>query len=146
MTGRSLRPHPAREQILDVMGRHGAPISPVQLARITGAPLGSTAYHVRVLARAGMIEPAGEQRGIRGSTEHFYTLVADDSSASDAVRQLLRLCGALTVHHVDGGGYPVATELDDHARAKLEALLKGLRPRVQQIATMSTARVRRQRG
>jgi hypothetical protein len=141
-----LRPHPAREQILGVMGRHGAPISPAQLARITGATLGSTAYHVRALAAAEVIEPAGEQRGVRGSVEHFYTLVADEAASPEAVRRLLGLCGALTVRHADGGGYPVATELDDDARIELEALLDRLCPQVQQIAAASTARVRDKRS
>jgi Helix-turn-helix domain len=60
VTPRSLRPHPARDAILDAMRQHGAPMSPVQLARITGATLGSTAYHVRTLATAGVIELVGE--------------------------------------------------------------------------------------
>lgn len=146
MSRRTLRPHPAREQILDVMGQHGAPISPVQLSRITGTTLGSTAYHVRALLAAELIELAGEERGVRGSTEHFYKLAAEDAASPDTVRQLLSLCNALTVRHADGGGYPVATELDDDARAELDALLKRLRPQVQQIAAASTARVRRQQG
>lgn len=54
MSRHALRPHPAREQILDVMGQHGAPTSSVQLSRITGATLGSTAYHVRALLAAEM--------------------------------------------------------------------------------------------
>jgi hypothetical protein len=81
---------------------------------------------------------------VRGSVEHFYTLVAEDPSA-DWVEQLLGLCGALTVHHADGGGYPVSSEIDGDALADLEALLYKLRPQVQQIAAASTARVRRQR-
>lgn len=146
MSRRALRPHPAREQILDVMRQHGAPISPVQLARITGATVGSTAYHVRTLAAAEVIEPAGQQRGVRGSIEHFYKLVADDAASPDAVRQLLGLCSALTVRHCDGGGYPVSTEIDDDAHTELEVLLDALRPQVQQIAAASTARVRRKRS
>jgi hypothetical protein len=146
MSPRSLRPHPARDAILDTMHQHGAPISPVQLSRIAGATLGSTAYHVRALLAAGVIEPAGEKRGIRGSTEHFYKLVGEVTrSVDDAARQLLGLCGALTVHHADGVGYPVPTELDGEALAEFETILNGLRPQVQQIAAASTVRVRRQR-
>lgn len=146
MSRRVLRPHPARDAILDVMRRHGEPISPVQLSRITGATLGSTAYHVRTLLGAEMIELAGEHRGVRGAIEHFYALTAEDGASADSVRQLLSLCGALTVHHADGGGYPVPAEIDSDARADLEALLDKLRPQVQQIAAASTARARRQRG
>jgi hypothetical protein len=146
MSRRALRPHPARGQILGVMRQHGAPISPVQLSRITGATLGSTAYHVRALLAARVIELAGEERGVRGSTEHFYRLVAEDVASPDRVQQLLGLCGALTVRHADGGGYPVSTEIDGDAHMELEGLLSGVRPQVQQIAAASTARVRRQRG
>jgi predicted ArsR family transcriptional regulator len=146
MSRRTLRPHPTRDQILDVMRQHGKPISPVQLSRITGTTLGSTAYHVRMLLTAEVIEPAGEHRGVRGSTEHFYRLVAEDAAQADAVKQLLSLCGALTVHHSDGGGYPVPSEIDGDARAELEGLLDRLRPQVQQIAAASTARVRRRQS
>jgi hypothetical protein len=146
MTRRALRPHPARDAILDVMRRYGEPISPTQLARITGATLGSTAYHVRTLLTAEIIESAGEERGVRGSIEHFYKLVADDDASADWVRQLLGLCGALTVHHADGAGYPVPSEIDSDGRAELDALLDRLRPQVQQIAAASTARARRKRG
>jgi DNA-binding transcriptional ArsR family regulator len=105
MTPRSLRPHPARDAIRDAMRRHGVPMSPVQLARIIDATLGSTAYHVRVLLAAGVIEAAGEGHGVRGSVEHFYKLVSESTrTGEDAARQLLGLCGALTVHHADGGG------------------------------------------
>jgi hypothetical protein len=146
MSRRALRPHPARDQILGVMRQHGEPISPVQLSRITGATLGSTAYHVRTLLVAEVIERAGEERGVRGSVEHFYRLVAEDVASPDRVRQLLGLCNALTVRHADGGGYPVPTEIDDDAGTELEALLDGLCPQVQQIAAVSTARARRKRS
>jgi hypothetical protein len=108
--------------------------------------LGSTAYHVRKLLAAEMIELADEER-VRGAVEHFYTLPVGTEAAApiDAARQLLSICGALTVPGPDGG-YPVPTELDDDARAELEVLLNGLGPQVQQIAAASTARVRRQRG
>ena len=70
----SLRPHPARDQILDVMRSYGKPISPTQLARITGGTLGPSAYHVRTLVSAGVVELADEGR-VRGAVEHFYALV-----------------------------------------------------------------------
>jgi hypothetical protein len=146
MTRRGLRSHPARDAILDTMRQYGKPISPTQLARVTGATLGSTAYHVRTMLAAGMIELVDEAR-VRGTVEHFYTLPAGTEAAApiDAARQLLSVCGALTVPGPDGG-YPVPTELDEDAHAELEALLDGLRPQVQQIAAASTARARRGRG
>lgn len=145
MSPRVLRPHPARDAILDAMRQYGRPISPTQLARITGPSLGSTAYHVRVLAEAGIIELAGEGR-VRGAVEHFYVLVADaDHPALAPVRQLLGLCGGLTVPDPDGG-FPIPSEIDAEAHAELAEIVDKLCPWVQEIAVASTARVRRERG
>lgn len=103
MSARGLRRHPARDAILDAMRQYGGPISPSQLARVTGASVGATAYPVRTLLAAEVIELVGEGR-VRGAVEHFYTLVADvDHPALDPVRQLLGLCGGLTVPDPDGG-------------------------------------------
>jgi DNA-binding transcriptional ArsR family regulator len=137
----SLRPHPARDQILDVMRSYGKPISPTQLARITGGTLGSTAYHVRTLVSAGVVELADEGR-VRGAVEHFYALVPgddDDLRLADPITQLLGLCGALTVPATDGG-YPRPSVIDDIARKRLMAVLEQLRPEVQQIVAEAIAR------
>jgi DNA-binding transcriptional ArsR family regulator len=136
----TLRPHPARDQILDVMRAYGKPISPTQLARVTGASLGSTAYHVRTLTSAGVIELADEGR-VRGAVEHFYALTQSENEAplSDPIQQLLSLCGALTVTNPEGG-YPMPVVLDDEGRANLRALLKQLQPKVRKIAAESTSR------
>jgi DNA-binding transcriptional ArsR family regulator len=136
----SLRPHPARDQILDVMRSYGKPISPTQLARITGGTLGSTAYHVRTLVSAGIVELADEGR-VRGAVEHFYALVPgdDDLQLTDPIAQLLGLCGALTVPD-DGGGYPRPSVIDDEARERLLDLLDRVRPEVQDIVAESTRR------
>ena len=72
----TLRPHPVRDQIVDVMRSYGKPISPTQLSRITGGTLGSVAYHVRTLTAAGVVVLADEGR-VRGAVEHFYMLVLD---------------------------------------------------------------------
>jgi DNA-binding transcriptional ArsR family regulator len=137
----TLRPHPARDQILDVMRSYGKPISPTQLARITGGTLGSTAYHVRTLVAAGVVELADEGR-VRGAVEHFYALVAGDeeeTQLTDPVGQLLGLCGALTVPARDGG-YPRPAVLDDPARRQLQKLIAKLRPEVQGIVAAATER------
>lgn len=146
MSPRVLRPHPARDAVLDAMRQYGKPISPTQLSRITGATLGSTAYHVRTLLAAGMVELAEEGR-VRGAVEHFYKLTAyaDQAASTDSAARLLGLCGALTVPDPEGG-YPIPTELDADARMDLDACLDRLRPQVQQIAAASTARARRKRG
>lgn len=137
----SLRPHPARDQILDVMRSYGKPISPTQLARITGGTLGSTAYHVRTLVSAGVVELADEGR-VRGAVEHFYALVPgddDDLQLADPITQLLRLCGALTVPARDGG-YPRPSVVDDIARERLMAVIDRVCPEVQQIVAEAVAR------
>jgi DNA-binding transcriptional ArsR family regulator len=137
----SLRPHPARDQILDVMRSYGKPISPTQLARITGGTLGSTAYHVRTLVSAGVVELADEGR-VRGAVEHFYALVPgdqDDVQLTDPVTQLLGLCGALTMPD-PGGGYPRSAVVDDVARERLTTIIAKLRPEVRQIVAEALAR------
>jgi DNA-binding transcriptional ArsR family regulator len=136
---KTLRPHPTRDQVLDVMRSYGKPISPTQLARITGNPLGSTAYHVRTLAAAGIVELAGEGR-VRGAVEHFYAVVPDDEPRrNDVVDQLLGVCGALTIPDPDGG-YPRPVVLDDDARLQLRTVLDKLQSEVRAIAAASTAR------
>lgn len=144
----SLRPHPARDQILDVMRSYGKPISPTQLARITGGTLGSTAYHVRTLVSAGVVELADEGR-VRGAVEHFYALVPgdgdDDLRLADPITQLLQLCGALTVPSEDGG-YPRPAVVDDAAREALSAVLERLGPEVRQIVAEAVERAEREQG
>jgi DNA-binding transcriptional ArsR family regulator len=139
----TLRPHPVRDQIVDVMRSYGKPISPTQLSRIMGGTLGSVAYHVRTLVAAGVVELADEGR-VRGAVEHFYalTLNEQDGTLSDPVGTLLSLCGALTVPG-EAGGYPRPVALDDRARRELRGVLKELQPQVRAIAAASTARVSR---
>lgn len=137
----SLRPHPVRDQIVDVMRSYGKPISPTQISRITGGSLGSVAYHVRTLSAAGVIELADEGR-VRGAVEHLYALVAGrdgDAPLIDPVGNLLSICGALTVPAADGG-YPVPVSLDEHARRDLRAIIDRLRPEVREIAAAATRR------
>jgi DNA-binding transcriptional ArsR family regulator len=138
----TLVPHPARDQIVDVMRSYGQPISPTQVARITGRSLGSTSYHMRMLVSAGVVELNDEGR-VRGAVEHFYALVADnrEGELTDPVDQLLGLCGALTVAASDGG-FPSPTVLDAAGREALERVLAQLRPEVRDIVAKATARLR----
>ena len=46
-------------------------LSPSELSDLEKRPLSGVSYHVRVLARCGAIEEAGDRR-VRGSVEHFY--------------------------------------------------------------------------
>lgn len=65
--------HPLRVRILAMLDERVA--SPNQLAGWLGATLGTTAYHVRVLERLGLIELADETR-VRGAVEHHYRSMA----------------------------------------------------------------------
>jgi DNA-binding transcriptional ArsR family regulator len=128
----TLRPHPARDQIVDAMRSYGQPISPTRLAEVTGNTLGSVAYHVRTLLGAGVVTLAVEGR-VRGAVEHFYALVPDnEADLNDPVIGLQKLCGVLTLPR-SSGGYPQPIALDAQARSELEKLLDALRPKVQRI-------------
>jgi DNA-binding transcriptional ArsR family regulator len=138
----TLRPHPARDQIVDVMRSYGRPISPTRLSKITGSTLGSIAYHVRTLVSAGVVELADEGR-VRGAVEHFYALTGqdEDTHLADPVGTLLSLCGALTVP-ADDGGYPCPVDLDDDARQELTNLLKNdFKPQVLAVVKKHHARL-----
>jgi DNA-binding transcriptional ArsR family regulator len=132
-----LRPHPVRDQIIDVMRSYGKPISPTQLSRITGGTLGSVSYHVRTLVSAGVIALADEGR-VRGAVEHFYALT-DEAQRSDSIGALLSVCGALTVPSPDGG-YPRPIVLDNRARKQLKTVMNKLQPEIRKIVADSTAR------
>jgi DNA-binding transcriptional ArsR family regulator len=136
----TLRPHPARDEIVELMRSYGKPISPTRLAGVTGKSLGSVAYHVRTLVAAGVVELADEGR-VRGAVEHFYALVRndEDTQLGDPVRNLLVLCGALTVASGEGG-YPRPAALDAESREQLVEILEGIRPRVRGIVASSTER------
>jgi DNA-binding transcriptional ArsR family regulator len=136
---KTLRPHPARDQIVDAMRSYGQPISPTRLAEVTGNTLGSVAYHVRTLLGAGVVVLAEEGR-VRGAVEHFYALVPDnEADLNDPVIGLQRLCGALTVPAANGG-YPQPIALDEQARAEVQKLLDTLRPKVQRIVRETAKR------
>lgn len=137
---RSLRPHPVRDRIVEVMRAYGRPISPTQIARITGGTLGSVAYHVRTLNGAGVIVLADEGR-VRGAVEHLYALApgAETDALNDPSEVMLSLCGTLIVQ-VGADAMPRPAELDDEARLALHELLETLKPKVCVIAEQSTVR------
>jgi DNA-binding transcriptional ArsR family regulator len=61
--------HPLRVRILTVLEQRTA--SPNQLANEFGVPLGNVSYHVRMLARIGLIKLVSKRQR-RGAIEHFY--------------------------------------------------------------------------
>jgi DNA-binding transcriptional ArsR family regulator len=64
--------HPLRIHILRVLENRVA--SPSEIAGELGAPLGNVSYHVRFLARVGLIELTGTKPR-RGAVEHYYRAV-----------------------------------------------------------------------
>jgi DNA-binding transcriptional ArsR family regulator len=64
--------HPLRIQILRVLENRVA--SPSEIADEIGAPLGNVSYHVRFLARVGLIELTSTKPR-RGAVEHYYRSV-----------------------------------------------------------------------
>src|SRR5215218_7545402 len=77
--------HPLRVSILEILGIDGGRVlSPSDLSRELQIPLSNTNYHVTELAKAGLIELVRE-RQVRGATEHFYRLPAQDRKARPEV-------------------------------------------------------------
>lgn len=74
--------HPLRVSILEILGIDGGRVlSPSDLSRELQIPLSNTNYHVTELAKSGLIELVRE-RQVRGATEHFYRLPAEDRKSS----------------------------------------------------------------
>lgn len=67
--------HPLAVRLLELYAAldNDGRLSPKEAADALEAPLGNVAYHVRVLADAGLLAPAGEGRA-RGAVVHFYRL------------------------------------------------------------------------
>jgi len=70
--------HPLRVSILEILGIDGGRVlSPSDLSRELQIPLSNTNYHVTELAKSDLIELVRE-RQVRGATEHFYRLPAEE--------------------------------------------------------------------
>jgi hypothetical protein len=136
---KSLRPHPTRDAIVDAMRSYGRPISPAMLARTTGNTIGATAYHVRVLWSAGVLELADEGR-VRGAVEHFYVVREDHAEDwQDPLVAFQHVCAAITLPDPEGG-VPEPVELDDQARVEMKALLDEVRPKVLSVVEAAARR------
>ena len=75
--------HPMRHRLLFALGQEGqATIS--QLAAALGSNKGNIAHHLKVLAAAGLVQPAGT-RQVRGGTEQYYQRASRGLKYDDAV-------------------------------------------------------------
>lgn len=72
--GRALGHH-CRVAILECINSYG-PIAPTEIAKKLGAELSNLSYHVRVLAKAGLIEEVGQEPGLRGRPKTTYRATA----------------------------------------------------------------------
>jgi DNA-binding transcriptional ArsR family regulator len=77
--------HPLRRRVLREMLDAGGEISPRELAQSLTEQLSALSYHVRVLAECGAIELVRTEQ-IRGSTQHFYRSILNESWALSALR------------------------------------------------------------
>ena len=83
--------HPLRHRLLLALGQGQATIS--QLAAALGSNKGNIAHHLKVLAAAGLVSPAGT-RQVRGGTERYYRRSArrleydDEATTAVAFRAL----------------------------------------------------------
>jgi DNA-binding transcriptional ArsR family regulator len=77
--------HPLRIHILHALQDRVA--SPSEIAEELEAPLGNVSYHVRFLARVGLIELAGTEPR-RGAVEHYYRAVGRPQISAKAWEQV----------------------------------------------------------
>jgi len=73
--------HPMRHRLLFALGRGEATIS--QLATALGSNKGNVAHHLKVLADAGLVQPAAT-RTVRGGTEQYYRRASTGLRYDDA--------------------------------------------------------------
>jgi DNA-binding transcriptional ArsR family regulator len=76
--------HPLRVRILALLDERRA--SPVELADVLEASLGTVSYHVRTLHQLGLIELVDETR-VRGAVEHHYRAKARPKVTDEAWAQ-----------------------------------------------------------
>ena len=150
--------HPLRIEIMRELQDGVA--SPSQIAERIGAPLGNVSYHVRFLARVGLIELCDTQPR-RGAVEHYYRAVAGvrmsdhawaqvpgpvrDTVLSTTLDEVGRSVGAAVVaggfDHGDARASRAEVTLDDAGFAELSAAVADLYDRAADIERASAARI-----
>jgi DNA-binding transcriptional ArsR family regulator len=150
--------HPLRIHILRVLENRVA--SPSEIAEEIGAPLGNVSYHVRFLARVGLIELTSTKPR-RGAVEHYYRAVGRISVTDQAWAQVpevvksgmisstLDQAGRVIGAAASSGGFDrgdavVARRemlLDEQGFAQLASELNGLLERITEIERDSAKRL-----
>ena len=150
--------HPMRTRILGLLDERIA--SPRQLSRELDAPVQNVSYHVRELAKLGLIKLV-RTTSRRGAIEHHYTAVAAPRVSDEAWSELPliardRMTGAWLsetfkhVNHAAAGGGFVADDthlsrtqlvLDDKGRTALAKELEATLQRVHRIHEQARKRL-----
>jgi DNA-binding transcriptional ArsR family regulator len=151
--------HPLRIHILRILQNRTA--SPSELATEIDAPLGNVSYHVRFLARVGLIELSGTQPR-RGAVEHYYRAVGRVHVTENAWAQVPAVVrDAVTASTIDSVGRFIGEaarrggfhrhnahvsrrqlHLDDEGFAELAAAVHEFDERADAIEKASQVRVR----
>lgn len=63
--------HPIRVRIMAELNSTGGPLSPSKLSELLGESIGTTAYHVRLLAQVKAVKEV-KTKQVRGAIEHYY--------------------------------------------------------------------------
>lgn len=150
--------HPLRIHILRVLQDRVA--SPSEIADELQAPLGNVSYHVRFLARVGLIELASTQPR-RGAVEHYYRAIGRVQITDQAwglvpkvvkdalVGSTLDEAGAMIATAARTGGFDRGAvhvsrnsyTYDEQGFSELAAAISDLLQRAQQIEQESRARL-----
>jgi DNA-binding transcriptional ArsR family regulator len=70
--------HPLRRRMLRMMVKREEPLSPAQIAEEFGLPVGTIAYHAKVLWHFEAVEPIREPEA-RGVAEHLYEATIENA-------------------------------------------------------------------
>jgi DNA-binding transcriptional ArsR family regulator len=87
--------HPLRRRMLRMIVKHREPLSPTQMAKEFGLPLGTITYHARVLRQFKAVEPIRE-RQMHGAAEHLYEVTLENDPPIETLLEETR--------EVDDGG------------------------------------------
>jgi len=69
--------HPLRRRMLRMIVKHGEPLSPAQMAKEFGLPVGTITYHAKVLWLYEAVEPIREPQ-LHGGGEHPYEVTIEN--------------------------------------------------------------------
>jgi DNA-binding transcriptional ArsR family regulator len=152
--------HPLRVRILAMLQERTA--TPVQLSEWLGARLGTVAYHVRTLHRAGLVDLVDETR-VRGAVAHHYRakerpVISDEAWAQAppiakqaAVSSTLQTIDEYARASAAAGGFDrgdahlsrLVMRLDRQGWEELAAVAKRLLEEATRIESESRERLRR---